>query len=151
LFGLTRQLFTEEGTPKNATADPRRAARVIAGEYDEGVAKIATDLVTAFIQSRINDPSYMTIYGEEAPMTDETTETEAQETPQETQGQATEAPAAPEGATTPEDTREALRTALSESDRNAFDNFSHMAEKAPSDQAREFWQSKADEVAANAA
>lgn len=151
LFGTTMQLFTEEGTPKNATSDPRRAARVAAGEYDEGRAKVVTDLITAFIQSRINDPAHMTIHGEEVPMTDESTETETQETTQEGQEQATEAPAAPEGATTPEDSREAVRTALSDSDRNAYDNFSLMAEKAPSDQAREFWQGKADEVAANAA
>jgi hypothetical protein len=148
LFGLTRQLFTEEGTPKNATADPRRAARVTAGEYDEGVAKIVTDLVTAFIQSRINDPSYMTIYGEEPSMTDQT---DPQETPEEAQSTPAEALEGDDGATTPEDERQALRSALSESDRNAFDNYAHMAESAPSDQAREFWQGKADEVAANAA
>lgn len=155
LYGTTRQLFTEEGTPKNATADPRRAARVQASEYDEGRAKVVTDLITAFIQSRINDPAHMTIYGEEAPMSDETTETETQETPQETpqesQNTASESPTADDGATTPEDARKALREALSDSDRNAWDNYSHMAESAPSEQARDFWQGKADEVAANAA
>ena len=63
---------------------------------------------------------------------------------------ASESPAGDDGATTPEDARQALRAALSDSDRNAFDNFTHMAEKAPSEQAREFWQAKADEVLSEA-
>jgi NACalpha-BTF3-like transcription factor len=46
---------------------------------------------------------------------------------------------------------EAVREALSESDRNAFDNYTHLAENAPSDSAREFWQGMADEVATKAA
>lgn len=167
----SRQLFAEQGSPRNMTADPRRAARVPSGEYDETTAKHVTDLITAFIQSRINDPAHMAIYGEEPPMTDESTENPcaevesngladygpeggralAEKAAQDAQNDTPEAPAADDGATTQPDPREAVREALSDSDRNAYDNFSHMADKAPSEQARDFWQAKADEVAANAA
>lgn len=44
------------------------------------------------------------------------------------------------------DSAEALREALSDSARNAYDNFRHMAENAPTESARAFWTGEAEAV-----
>lgn len=144
-----RTIFVDSRVSRGYTADPRHAEKVEASVYGGEHREELDRLITAFIQSRINDPAYMAIYGEEDPMTDETTETETPETPQEPQGGTAEAPAADDGATTQPDPSEAAREALSDSDRNAYDNFSTLAESASSDQGRDFWRSKAEEVLAN--
>lgn len=143
-----RNIFIDSRVSRGYTADPRFAEHLPAQAYDTGATERCSQLVTDFIQSRINDPLYMTIHGEEVSMT---TEAETQEAPQEAQNTPSESPAGDHGVTAAPDPREAVRTALSDSERNAFDNYTHMAENAGSEQAREFWQGKADEVASSAA
>ncbi len=65
--------------------------------------------------------------------------------PEETPEPPAEPSPADDGVVTPEDAREAAREALSDSDRNAFDNYAELAEDAP-EHAREFWQRMADDI-----
>lgn len=141
-------IFIDSRVVRGYTADPRFAETVPASSYAPAFAEKASQLVTAFIQSRINDPAYMTIHGEEVPMT---AETETQETAQDAQNTPSESLVGDDGATMPFDAYLAAYDALSDSDRNAYDNFSALAQSASSDQGRDFWRSKAEEVLANSA
>lgn len=70
------------------------------------------------------------------------------ETPVETPEAPTETPAVDDGVEVHWTAREAAREALTDSDRQAFDNFTDLAESAEPESAREFWNAKADEIIA---
>lgn len=119
------------------TSDPRQAKTKSLAVATPEEIKAARQAAARFIQAHVRDDPMEVFLPD--PEQEAGVATEAPEMPAESPAEV------PAGKGT-ESESEALREALSESERQAFDNFTELAAEAPTESARKFWAAKADAI-----
>jgi hypothetical protein len=157
IVGPGGMFLSDSGTRAKAnwTYDPRFARTLPVADATPEQIKAARDATVRFIRSKIGDrftldtseaehnpadyDSDLIAEAEAAAATAESPETIAESPAPE--------PAEPSEGEAPADEFEAVRARLSDSDRNAFDNYRHMSETVESESARKFWRGMVEDMA----